>query len=460
MSALRRIAVSGVFLVTMAVTAQGQTPPTTPSAPIDFLTNPNMQLMQAQNPPSGNQPANPPAQPTAPADQQPMANPAADQFAQAPQTGAEAPVSLSPPVMGDFCGMLARVKVFLPETIVTSFQQTTTTTTTTFMTVTIPSDSGPPFRVEVPVTSTHTVTQTITNTTTQLVARVIEVPTAGCTSVKIADNESPRPEDRVYFSFHYYSGLSTFGAPAQTFAVDPPAPVVTSTVTEGPSTITTFIPGVPNEHLDLYTETIGFEKLLFGNNLSVGMRVPVFQTQGDGSLASNDFGDLSVILKYAPYNDLKTGNVFCLGLVVTAPTAPSIDTIDGNVNSTYLQPFLGYVWGGPNLYVQGFTSVAVPTDSRDVLLLFNDVSVGYQMYRGPSTSLVTSIIPAIEAHVTTPLDNRGADAAITGLDMVVLEGGVHLGLGDRSLLSLGVAAPVTGPRPYDIEAIAEFNFRF
>ena len=41
--------------------------------------------------------------------------------------------------------------------------------------------------------------------------------------------------------------------------------------------------------------------------------------------------------------------------------------------------------------------------------------------------------------------------------MVDLTGGLNVNLGSRSLLSLGVVTPVTGPRPFSIETLLLFN---
>ena len=62
-------------------------------------------------------------------------------------------------------------------------------------------------------------------------------------------------------------------------------------------------------------------------------------TGGDGASTVNDFGDLSVVLKYAFINDRHTGNVLSGGLVITAPTGPSIDTIDGRIHDWHPPPF-------------------------------------------------------------------------------------------------------------------------
>ena len=58
-------------------------------------------------------------------------------------------------------------------------------------------------------------------------------------------------------------------------------------------------------------------------------------------------------------------------------------------------------------YVQGFTSIAVPTDSVVVTALFNDIGVGYYLYRGDGERFITALIPTVEAHVTQILLKLG-----------------------------------------------------
>jgi hypothetical protein len=43
---------------------------------------------------------------------------------------------------------------------------------------------------------------------------------------------------------------------------------------------------------------------------------------------------------------------------------------------------------------------------------------------------------------------------------VVLTGGVNVLLGMNSTLGVAVGTPVTGPRPFDVEAVVTFNVRF
>jgi len=267
---------------------------------------------------------------------------------------------------------------------------------------------------------------------------------------KVADNASPKPQDRVFFTYNYFDNLRGIGDSA-------PASVTTRTI-PNVATVTTTVPGVlvAGRGSNVHRELVGFEKTFLGGDASVELRVPVFQSDGPAnSFAADGFGDLTVIGKYAFLND-PFGNVFSVGLAVTAPTGPEINTIAGDINSTLWQPYFGYIARSGNLYFQGIHSVVIPTDSNDVTLLFNDLGAGYiipTMGRG-----LAFVAPNFECHITTPLDESNV---VHISDIVTLTGGVHLGLGQgNTVLSIGVATPVTGPRPMDIEAFVQLNFRF
>jgi hypothetical protein len=270
------------------------------------------------------------------------------------------------------------------------------------------------------VTSTSTITtgvgasKTVQTVTTQ---QPVHVPIVSRGSFKISENESPRPQDRFYFGYNYFADVS--------------------------------IPG--SSDFQLHRETFGFEKTFLDGSASFGMRLPVIQ-QG-GSFGSDDVADLSFILKYAFYDDRATGNLLSGGLVVTAPTGPSITLDDGSsLHSTLLQPYLGWIWARDRFYTLGFAEVVVPTDSRDVTFGAVDTGIGYRVS--------DLFIPTFEAHVNTAFNHRGfEDSPIGFADSVVLTSGFHSIIG-RALFTLGVAVPVTGPRVYDVEAIAQFNFRF
>jgi hypothetical protein len=249
---------------------------------------------------------------------------------------------------------------------------------------------------------------------------------------KITENESPAPQDRFFITSNiYYNVGKNF---------NPPGPNVEGT--------------------NVYREVIGFEKTFMSGDGSFGMRLPFLQAQGE-NIDKNDFGDLTLILKYAFVNNRDTGNLFSTGLVLTIPTGADFlpgSTID--IHSTLFQPFVGSIWRRGDFFFHGFTSVLVPTDDRDILLLFNDYGAGYLVYQNSST-FISSIAPTVEAHVNTPLNHRGSQTdPLGGIDVFDMTAGATLGFGRNAFLTIGVNTPLTGPKPYDIEAIAQLNWRF
>jgi hypothetical protein len=253
---------------------------------------------------------------------------------------------------------------------------------------------------------------------------------------KISENESPRPIDRVYFTYNYYNNVNG-GLNA---------------------------PGVAQT--DVHREVIGFEKTFFDGNASLGMRLPFVQVTGDGSVGRQDLGDLSIILKYAFINDRETRNVLSAGISVTAPTGGNF-LLAGvpDVHPWLLQPYVGGIYNFGNFYLQGFSAIVAPTDSRDVTAWNNDVGLGYFLYRSQDPDrLLTAVVPTVEIHVTTPLNHRNSLNSLTdpipGIDVVNLTTAVTLGICRRSSLGLGVVTPLTGPKPFDVEGQAYLNFRF
>src|SRR5207245_7209043 len=110
-------------------------------------------------------------------------------------------------------------------------------------------------------------------------------------------------------------------------------------------------------------------------------------------------------------HDRETGDILSAGLAVTTPTGPTafagFDQIQ-SFHETTLQPFVGYRYNWSDFYVHGFTSIDVPTDSRDVTMLYNDIGIGYYLYRNRcEDAIVRGIVPTFEVHVHTPLNHRG-----------------------------------------------------
>jgi hypothetical protein len=178
-------------------------------------------------------------------------------------------------------------------------------------------------------------------------------------------------------------------------------------------------------------------------------------------IGAQNFGDLTIIGKYAFLLDNTTGNVVSGGLALTAPTGPGISTLDGNLHSTLFQPWFGYILNRDRFFVNAFHSVVAPTDPRDVTLLFNDVGINYWLYRAAAPNRTLNyIVPLLEAHLTTPLNHRNQDALIFVPDALILTSGVNIGLMRNANLSLGVATPITGPRIFNIETFMQLNWRF
>jgi hypothetical protein len=368
--------------------------------------------------------------------------PESDQLAAAPPTGLEAPEGINPRMIGDLPGTFSLAKILLPTVVTTqtfkllTFTRQTATGVLQTVTIRVP---GPTF-------------QTVTNA--PVVTRVV-LPFAG--AMKIGENQSPAPEDRVFLTYNYYNDVRGPSGPP----VNPAITSVPTTVNGAPAIASFPSAGLPPA-IDLHRQLFGFEKTFLDGAGSFGMRLPFAQVQGDGSVGQQDIGDLSAIVNFALLRGGRDafGNILSTGLMVTLPTGPPVNTVQGNIHPPLYQPFMGYRWTADRLCLQGFSSLAVPGDARVVMPWFNDVAVGYWLYRGTSTSTITAIIPTIEAHVTTPLNHRNVSDPITIPDFVALTAGVHIGFSNRAMLTLGVTTGVTGPQLFPVEAVAQFNYRY
>jgi len=370
-----------------------------------------------------------------------------DPFAAAPQTTSSAPSGVNHHMIGDFPGFSTLKIVTTP-----TFQYVTFKVLKANPDFRPPDEGGseqppgPPATIEVPVTVK----------VAGVLRNVVRVPSAAQGSFKIGENESPIPQDRCFFTVNYFNNVRGLGAGG-----DVPRTESSSIVVDGvPVPFTFFNPGAPPVRLDVQRQVFGFEKTFLDGDASFGVRVPFFQQHGDGSYTEDGLGDISMILKYALLYDRLASNVFTVGFVCTIPTGSSIQTVNGRVHPTLLQPFIGGLWSMGDFFVQGFSSVVCPTDSRDVTLAFNDISFGYWLYRGLPDEYLRSIVPVVELHVTTPLTNRSELNPIFVPDMFICTGGVHFGLGTRSVLTLGAASPVSGPQPFGYEGIVQFNYYY
>jgi hypothetical protein len=318
-----------------------------------------------------------------------------DAFAQPGAGGTQAAAMFEPGLFGDLIGVSGRRVIVLPAGV-----------------------SPPP----------HTQFQAISGNKIAVIA-----PLPFRSVFKITENESPRPTDRVFFNYNFFSNVDRV------------------------------LQGVPGTYADLHRETIGFEKTFLDGNASFGMRLPYLQLVGGSEIQDTHLDDLSMIFKYAFINDRQTGNVLSAGLVLTAPTGQGL-IIDGEstIHSTVFQPFVGVIYHlNRDLFLQGFTSLAAPTDARDVTILFNSIAGGYNLYRADDPGdLLQSIVPVAEFHLNTPLNHRGLGSGpINFDDSLDITGGVYFNF-RRATLGVAVCTPVTGPKPYDIEATVNLNIHF
>ena len=284
---------------------------------------------------------------------------------------------------------------------------------------------------------------------------------------KIAENQSPQPQDRFFYSFNFFANANA--AVNQRF-------------------------DTPITNLRVYRHIFGVEKTIRDGRGSFGLRLPVNTLTVDNRLAgrfrqfagtSTAPGDLSLFAKYVLEEDRARGNLLSVGLVITPPTGPDVfaespafrgvlPRTDSTapvesrafrpLHSTSLQPFLGYIWNYRAFYLHGFSALDVPVDNRDVTTLSNDVGLGYYLYRNPDPSgLLTAVAPTFEVHVTTPLNHRdvfNANDPGGTANVVNLTYGVNFGFSRNALLTFGFVTPVTGPKPFDYEALLLFNLRF
>jgi hypothetical protein len=259
---------------------------------------------------------------------------------------------------------------------------------------------------------------------------------------KIGENESPRPQDRIYATYNFFSDVNP----------------------------TLNVPGLPKTNV--HRETLGIEKTFFDGNASIGVRLPLIQINGPANIQGQGLGDLTAILKYAIVNDfiergdgsIAGGNVLSVGVAVTAPTGNTVTYSyqTPSIHPTIIQPFIGAIFTRENYYVQGFTSMAIPTDSNDTAYFFNSLQLGYHLYQSPIDSgWLRSVTPIVEVHVNTPINNRGLTRLPIGAtDQVSITSGATFGLGRAAFLNLGCNVPLTGPKPYAIETMAQLNIRF
>jgi hypothetical protein len=265
---------------------------------------------------------------------------------------------------------------------------------------------------------------------------------------KIAENQSPFPQDRLFFTFNYFNDVN---AKLDKYFAS------------------------PIDHINIYRYVFGYEKTFNDGKGSIGLRLPLNSIHADTSPGlinqggqATSLGNLTVYLKYILEYNPTTGNLISAGMAFTPPTGPGHfagASFLGGSNNTTVQPFLGYFFNlteSKKLFFQGFTALDVPVDFSDVTLFYNDMGLGYYLKRDPD-AVVSAIVPTLEVHVNAPLNHRNEYSLrdFSGTPTSVnITSGLNVEIRRNSLFTIGVVAPTTGPRPFNVEAVALFNYRF
>jgi hypothetical protein len=266
--------------------------------------------------------------------------------------------------------------------------------------------------------------------------------------MKVAEGESPQPLDRVFYRFNWYNNV----APAQWTS-----------------------PTATIHDVDLYRNVFGFEKTLFDGNYSLGLRIPFNTIEaeakpdvvGEQGIQSTQFGNVTGIFKAVLWEDRHTGDLISAGVTLTLPTASSLLINPSQSIVLYVQPYGAFIYNSGDLFFQGFLSITAPILHTESIVLFTDLGVGYWWYRNPEGRFLTAFVPTFAIHIANPL--RQPDSAVLDVgifdtlrlnNVVDLTVGTTLEFGRRTTLGLGLVVPVTGPKPFDLELLAQLNYRF
>jgi hypothetical protein len=298
----------------------------------------------------------------------------------------------------------------------------------------------------------------------------------GDRAFKIAENSNPIPTDRVFFNYNHY----------QNPVVDARGNV---------------------RNLDRYT--FGVEKTFLNEQCSVEVRIPfaggLNSTQSlepDAALMGTEFGNIPLVFKGILR---KWDNaVLAAAVVVSLPTARDArlfdqfgtEQISVRNDAIHVGPVVGLLWTpGDRWFVEGFAQADFDTRGNDVFvntgnalaqagtvqdqsLLYLDLAVGRWIYKNPCARWITGVVPTVELHYTTtmqdadvvngPIQPRAGVSAFTvgcldnRRDVVDLTAGVHFMMGPCTTLTVAAVAPLrTGDdREFDAEVLAQLNRRF
>ncbi|QDU60158.1 hypothetical protein Pan216_09950 [Planctomycetes bacterium Pan216] len=287
--------------------------------------------------------------------------------------------------------------------------------------------------------------------------------------LKVAENNSPMPRDRVFFNYNYFDDV----------------PYSSSGV-------------------DVSRYTPGFEKTFFNRMASIEFRMPFAGTLNSNQVLNSgpgvdqvEFGNIGFNLKALLYATQNFGISVGSGLAI--PTADDVTVRDTandvlvriNNQSVHLMPYIGAVFA-PNdrFFAQGFLQADFGTNGNavwedldgigglnkagvltDQTLGYIDASIGYWVMKHRDYGVLTAVAPMLELHYTTTMgqvDRIQQGSFVIGdfaanQDILNLTTGVSLELFGRANAVLAAGTPLKGGisgRQFDWELQAQISYRF
>jgi hypothetical protein len=277
---------------------------------------------------------------------------------------------------------------------------------------------------------------------------------------KFAENNSPFPQDRVFFNYNHFDNA---------------------------------LVNVNGNDANLDRFTFGLEKTVFSNNSSVEVRAPFALGLGTNPGGSDplgqvtEFGNVALAVKHMLARGPNSAVAAGLGVVLPTGDDFSVGTTSiSNVfqnDAVHVLPFLG-VYHAPTsrLFSQFFAQLDFDVNGNDVLiggqqgvlqdqtLLFLDYSVGYWLHRDRCRQYMRGVAPMVELHYSTTLQDQdygpyqGRQIFIEDFrrDVLNLTGGLYFELGPMASLKIGGVSPLrTGSdKMFDSEIGVQFSRRF
>lgn len=290
------------------------------------------------------------------------------------------------------------------------------------------------------------------------IGNLAAAPGASVGRLKLTENASIVPQDRFFLSYSYFDDARIY------------------------------------DGVDVQRITPGFEKTIFGDDISVEVRFPFADTassnvniaNGPGKSAT-EFGNMSVWLKAVIAENCQF--LVSTGLGLTLPTADDYVLFDGanelavENESVHLLPFIGVQYT-PNdrWFAQGMIQFDFDAngnevfvgplggplgsigDARDNSYMFVDLSVGYWIYKAQCQSAtIQGVAPILEIHHNTTLDNGDqlteiglARPGSTSVTNAVF--GLTTQMSDNKTLTVGYTTPIGGDDQFDGELRLFFNW--